>query len=83
MMAQKKTATKKTAPKKSPRKQSAKGSKRELINTGPDKRFVRRDRGGKFNESDDAGKSLSQDRRRTAKRAAKSGQGDKGDRKRK
>ncbi len=59
-----------------------KAAKRELIDTGTDKRFVRRGSGGKFQESDDVGKSLSQDRRKKAKRSASSGQGDKGDRKR-
>ena len=55
--------------------------KRELIepNEG-DKRFVRRDAKGQFSETDDAGRSLSQDRKRKAKSSAKSGQGDKGDR---
>jgi hypothetical protein len=55
--------------------------KRELIepNEG-DKRFVRRDAKGQFSESDDAGRSLSQDRKRKAKSSTKSGQGDKGDR---
>jgi hypothetical protein len=56
--------------------------KRELINTGTDKRFVRRDAQGKFKESDDVGRSLSSDRRRKAKTTSKSGQGDRGDRKR-
>jgi hypothetical protein len=56
--------------------------KRELINTGTDKRYVRRDGGGQFKESDDVGRSLSADRRRHAKTAAKPGQGDRGDRKR-
>lgn len=55
---------------------------RELIDTGTDKRYVRRDSDGQFKESDDQGRSLSQDRRRKAKTAVKSGQGDKGDRKR-
>jgi len=59
-----------------------KSHKRELINTGSDKRYVRRDDKGQFNESDDVGKSLRQDRRRGAKTIAKSGQGDRGDRKR-
>jgi hypothetical protein len=58
-----------------------KAAKRELIDTGGDKRFVRRDQEGKFKESDDAGRSLSQDRKKKAKRKVKSGQGDKGDRK--
>jgi len=56
-------------------------AKRELINTGTDKRFVRRSKNGTFKESDDVGKSLAADRRKKAKTRAKSGQGDKGDRK--
>jgi hypothetical protein len=60
-----------------------KAAKRELIDTGTDKRYVRRKKSGQFNESDDVGKSLAQDRRRKAKTAVKPGQGDKGDRKRK
>jgi hypothetical protein len=55
-------------------------AKRELIAPKGDKRFVRRDAQGQFKESDDVGKSLSQDRRRRAARKAKAGQGDKGDR---
>lgn len=56
--------------------------KRELIepNEG-DKRYVRRDEEGKFKESVDVGRSLSQDRKQTAKTESKPGQGDKGDRK--
>jgi hypothetical protein len=54
---------------------------RELINTGRDKRFVRRDEKGRFKESDDVGKSLAADRRQRAQSAAKKGQGDRGDRK--
>jgi hypothetical protein len=57
-------------------------SKRELINTGRDKRFVRRDSQGQFKESDDVGRSLATDRRQRAKTTAKSGQGDRGDRRR-
>jgi hypothetical protein len=56
-------------------------SKRELIDTGTDKRYVRRDSEGRFKESDDVSRSLSQDRKRTAKATAKKGQGDRGDRK--
>lgn len=56
--------------------------KRELINTGRDKRYVRRDEKGRFNESDDVGRSLSQDRKRHAKTVVPKGQGDKGDQKR-
>jgi hypothetical protein len=57
-----------------------KSAKRELIDTGTDKRYVRRDAKGRFNESDDQGRSLSQDRRRKTKTTAQRGQGDKGDR---
>lgn len=57
-----------------------KAAKRELIDTGRDKRYVRRDSKGQFKESDDVGRSLSQDRKKSAKRKVKSGQGDKGDR---
>ena len=57
-------------------------SKRELIDTGTDKRYVRRDKKGRFKESDDVSRSLSTDARRDAKHEAKPGQGDKGDRKR-
>ena len=60
-----------------------KRSDRELIDTGRDKRFVRRDDEGKFKESDDVGRSLAQDRRQTAKKEVPSGQGDRGDQKRK
>jgi hypothetical protein len=58
-----------------------KTAKRELIDPKKDKRYVRRSKGGQFKESDDQGKSLALDRRKKAKRATKSGQGDKGDRK--
>ena len=57
--------------------------KRELIDTGTDKRYVRRDTQGQFKESDDQGRSLSQDVKQTAKTKVKSGQGDRGDQKRK
>ena len=55
-------------------------AKRELINTGTDKRYVRRDGAGRFKESDDVGKSLSQDKKRKAATKSKPGQGDRGDR---
>ena len=58
-------------------------AKRELIDTGTDKRYVRRDEKGRFNESDDVGRSLSQDVKKKAKTKVSSGQGDKGDQKRK
>ena len=53
---------------------------RELIDTGTDKRYVRRDSQGRFKESDDVGRSLAADQRRKAKKPAKKGEGDKGDR---
>jgi hypothetical protein len=55
---------------------------RELIDTGSDKRYVRRSKGGQFKESDDVGRSLARDRKQSAKRTTKSGQGDRGDQKR-
>jgi hypothetical protein len=58
-------------------------SNRELIDTGTDKRYVRRDGKGQFKESDDQGRSLAQDVKRGAKTTVKAGQGDRGDQKRK
>lgn len=55
-------------------------AKRELIDTGTDKRYVRRDDQGRFKESDDVGRSLAQDVKQHAKTKVKSGQGDRGDR---
>jgi hypothetical protein len=55
-------------------------AKRELISTGTDKRYVRRDSQGQFKESDDVSRSLAQDRPRKAATKAKKGQGDRGDR---
>jgi hypothetical protein len=57
-------------------------SKRELVDTGTDKRYVRRDEKGQFKESDDVGRSLAADRRSQAKTKVGSGQGDRGDQKR-
>lgn len=59
-----------------------KNDKRELIDTGTDKRFVRRDEKGRFEEVVDVGRSLAQDRQRHAKRTVPPGQGDRGDQKR-
>ena len=56
-------------------------SKRELIDTGTDKRYVRRTADGTFKESDDVSRSLAADGRQNAKTPAVSGQGDRGDRK--
>jgi hypothetical protein len=55
-------------------------SKRELIDTGSDKRYVRRDEKGHFKESDDQRRSHSSDRRQHATTKSKRGQGDRGDR---
>ncbi len=60
-----------------------KKGKRELIDTGTDKRYVRRDEEGRFEESDDVGRSLSQDVKKEAETKVKPGQGDRGDQKRK
>ena len=54
--------------------------RRELIDTGRNKMFARRDEQGRFKEMDDVGRSLSSDRRRKATTKAKPGQGDRGDR---
>ncbi|MDB5337049.1 MAG: hypothetical protein JWN70_2668 [Planctomycetaceae bacterium] len=67
------------AAKKTSSGRAASSAKRELIDTGSDKRYVRRDEAGQFAESDDVGRSLTQDRRTKAKAVAKKGQGDKGD----
>ncbi len=80
MAAKKKTVKKKTAKRKVARKPAA---KRELIDTGTNKLFVRRNqRGTSFSEVVDVSKSLAADRRQKAKKVAKRGQGDKGDRRR-
>ena len=56
-------------------------SKRELIDTGTDKRYVRRDEKGQFKESDDVGKSLAAERRTKAQPTVKPRQVDRGDQK--
>jgi hypothetical protein len=84
----KKSLAKKTAAKKAPAKRTGakkrarkSASRRELIAPRGDKRYIRRATRGRIEESDDVSRSLSQDRRRKAKKAAKPGQGDRGDRK--
>jgi len=57
-------------------------SKRELIDTGRNKVFGKRDPKGQFKEIDDVGRSLATDRRQKAKTTVKSGHGDQGDRRR-
>jgi hypothetical protein len=62
------------------KKRARKAARRELIDTGTDKRYVRRNTLGQFKESDDVGRSLRLDRKRKARTTVKSGQGDRGDR---
>ena len=57
-----------------------KPTKRDLINTGTDRRFVRRGGKGRFKESDDVSRSLAKDLQQKAKKKVQSGQGDRGDR---
>lgn len=54
--------------------------RRQLIDTGRNKMYGRRDEQGRFTEMDDMSRSLSTDRRRSAKAKAPRGQGDRGDR---
>ncbi len=77
--ATKKTAAKKSGAKKSGAKKST--SKRTLIAPNGDKRYIKRNAKGQIKESDDQGRSLSADDRKTAKKKTKSGYGDTGDRK--
>ena len=56
-----------------------KPGKRELIDTGTDKRYVKRDKSGRFKKSVDVSRSLSADRRSKSKTVAKPGYGDQGD----
>lgn len=62
------------------RKTRRKAQKRELIDTGTSKRYVRRGARGRFKEEVDQKRSLSQDVRKHAKTRVKEGQGDRGDR---
>jgi len=54
-------------------------SHRELIDTGNDKRYVRRNDKGQFDEVVDVGKSLAEDIKHHAKTKVPAGQGDRGD----
>jgi len=56
-----------------------KRGKRELIETGTDKRYVKRDQDGTFKESVDVGRSLAADQRSKSKTVAMPGYGDQGD----
>lgn len=53
---------------------------RERIDTGTDKRYIRRDEKGQFKESDDVGRSHAADQRQHAKTKSRKGEGDRGDR---
>jgi hypothetical protein len=55
-------------------------NKRELIDTGNDKRYVKRDSEGRFKDIVDVGSSLATDRKQHSKTKVKSGEGDRGDR---
>jgi len=58
-----------------------KASRRELIDTGTNKLFVRRNaRETSFKTVVDAGRSIAADKRQKARRKVPSGQGDRGDR---
>jgi hypothetical protein len=73
-------AKRKTARRKPAAKRKV-ASRRELIDTGTNKLFVRRnERGTSFKKVVDAGRSITADKRHKAKRKVPSGQGDRGDR---
>jgi hypothetical protein len=56
---------------------------REKIGKGKSARYVRRDSEGRFtSDQSNVGRSLASDRRKKASRSTKSGQGDRGDRRR-
>jgi hypothetical protein len=75
MPATKRKTTRRAAPKRKT------ASRRELIDTGTNKLFVRRNaRGTSFKKVVDAGRSIARDKRTKAKRKVPSGQGDRGDR---
>lgn len=54
-------------------------NERELVDTGSDKRYARRNDDGTFKESDDQGKSLAKDVKQHAEHEKPRNQGDKGD----
>ena len=74
-------AAKKKATRQAPARRK-KAGRRELLDTGTNKLFVRRnERGTSFKKVVDADRSIAADkRRRKAKRKVPSGQGDRGDR---
>jgi hypothetical protein len=73
-------AAKRKAARKAPTRRKM-ASRRELVDIGTNKLFVRRNaRGTSFKKVVDAGKSITADKRQKAKRKVPSGQGDRGDR---
>jgi hypothetical protein len=73
-------AAKKKAARKAPAQRKPAG-RRELVDTGSNKLFVRRNaRGTSFEKVVDAGRSIARDKRTKARRKVASGQGDRGDR---
>jgi hypothetical protein len=73
-------STKRKATKRAPARRKT-AAKRELIDTGSNKLFVRRNaRGTSFKKVVDAGRSMARDKRTKARRKVASGQGDRGDR---
>jgi hypothetical protein len=82
MATKKKTAARrKAAPKRQTAAKKKVAGRRELIDTGTNKLFVRRnERGTSFKKVVDAGKSITRDKRTKAWRKVPSGQGDRGDR---
>ncbi len=58
---------------------AVKKGKRELVDTGTDKRFAKRKQDGTFKESADVGRSLAADQRSKSKTKVKPGYGDQGD----
>jgi hypothetical protein len=74
MATKRKTSSRRTSP-------SKRGSgKRELLKARPGTFFARRTAKGRFKEMDERSRSLAGDRRRKATTKAKSGYGDRGDR---
>lgn len=77
-MAKKATKAKAKAKKAKTAKRAA--GKRDLVKGKNATMFAKRSAKGRFKEIDESGKSLKADRRTKAKRKAKSGYGDSGDR---
>ena len=71
-------AKKRTSKKRSSRKRSS--AKRDLVKSRTGKAFAKRTAKGRFKEMDSVKRALPKDRRQKAKRKAKSGYGDQGDR---